>query len=62
MSNIVYLDSNGRTNKQLIPQVVGLIESIGNRWQSGHEDGEIFTFPTLNSITNTGAWLHSSMV
>lgn len=52
MSNIVYLTVTGEQQGS-ISAGCGTTESIGNRWQSGHED-EIFTFSLLNSITNTG--------
>lgn len=42
MSNIVYLTVTGEQQGS-ISAGCGTTESIGNRWQSGHED-EIFTF------------------
>ncbi|EGH5372981.1 type VI secretion system tube protein Hcp, partial [Escherichia coli] len=52
MSNIVYLTVTGEQQGS-ISAGCGTTESIGNRWQSGHEN-EIFTFSLANSITNTG--------
>ncbi|HIA8026702.1 TPA: type VI secretion system tube protein TssD, partial [Escherichia coli] len=52
MSNIVYLTVTGEQQGN-ISAGCGTTESIGNRWQSGHED-EIFTFSLANRITNTG--------
>lgn len=52
MSNIVYLTVTGEQQGSIFAGC-GTTESIGNRWQSGHEN-EILTFSLANRITNTG--------
>ena len=56
MSDIVYLMVSGQQQGD-ISDGCGIIASVGNRWQIGHED-EIFTFSLSNSITSTGRGSH----
>ncbi|WP_420262556.1 type VI secretion system tube protein TssD, partial [Citrobacter portucalensis] len=56
MSDIVYLIVSGQ-HQGAISDGCGTIASVGNRWQSGHED-EIFAFSLSNSITSTGRGSH----
>ncbi|HEI1622924.1 TPA: type VI secretion system tube protein Hcp, partial [Escherichia coli] len=48
MSNIVYLTVTGEQQGSIFAGC-GTTESIGNRWQSGHEN-EILTFSLANRI------------
>ena len=52
MSNLVYLKITGEIQGN-ISSGCGTPESIGNRWQLGHEN-EILVFSLDNTITNTG--------
>ncbi|AUT95113.1 type VI secretion system tube protein Hcp [Citrobacter europaeus] len=56
MSDIVYLMVSGQ-QQGAISDGCGTVASVGNRWQSGHED-EIFAFSLSNSITSTGRGSH----
>ena len=56
MSDIVYLIVSGQ-HQGAISDGCGTVASVGNRWQSGHED-EIFAFSLSNSITSTGRGSH----
>ena len=56
MSDIVYLTVSGE-QQGAISAGCGTIASVGNRWQTGHED-EIFVFSLSNSITSTGKGSH----
>ncbi|MGE2106404.1 type VI secretion system tube protein TssD [Citrobacter koseri] len=56
MGNIVYLTIAGEL-QGAISDGCGTIASVGNRWQTGHED-EIFAFSLSNSITSTGKGSH----
>lgn len=56
MGNIVYLTIAGEL-QGAISDGCGTIASVGNRWQTGHED-EIFVFSLSNSITSTGKGSH----
>lgn len=52
MSDLVYLKIIGEKQGD-ISSGCGTYESVGNRWQVGHED-EIFAFALTNAITSTG--------
>ncbi|WP_407202268.1 type VI secretion system tube protein TssD [Citrobacter koseri] len=56
MGNIVYLTIAGEL-QGAISDGCGSTASVGNRWQTGHED-EIFVFSLSNSITSTGKGSH----
>lgn len=56
MSDIVYLMVSAQ-QQGAISDGCGTVASVGNRWQSGHED-EIFAFSLSNSITSTGRGSH----
>lgn len=56
MSDIVYLMVSGQ-QQGAISDGCGTVASVGNRWQSGHED-EIFSFLLSNSITSTDRGSH----
>lgn len=56
MGDIVYLTIAGEL-QGAISDGCGTIASVGNRWQTGHED-EIFAFSLSNSITSTGKGSH----
>lgn len=53
MSDIIYLTLSGET-QGTISQDCGTNKSVGNRYQSGHED-EIFVFSLVQGVTSTGA-------
>lgn len=53
MSDIIYLTLNGAIQGN-ISQGCGTVNSVGNRYQSGHED-EIFVFSLGQGVTSTGA-------
>ncbi|HCB4954556.1 type VI secretion system tube protein TssD [Salmonella enterica] len=52
MSDLVYLKVIGEKQGD-ISSGCGTCESVGNRWQRGHED-EIFAFALSNTLTSTG--------
>lgn len=52
MSDIVYLRITGETQGN-ISSGCGTQASVGNRWQTGHED-EIYAFALVNTLTSTG--------
>lgn len=52
MSSIVYMTASGE-RQGIISTGCGTTASVGNRWQTGHED-EILVFSLANSITSTG--------
>ena len=52
MSDLVYLKIVGEKQDD-ISSGCGTYESVGNRWQVGHED-EIFAFALTNALTSTG--------
>lgn len=56
MSNIVYLKLIGEQQGD-ISRRCGTTDSVGNRWQRGHED-EIFVFSLAANMTNTGQGAH----
>lgn len=53
MSDIIYLTLSGAIQGK-ISQGCGAINSVGNRYQTGHED-EIFVFSLGQGVTSTGA-------
>ncbi|EBA7185966.1 type VI secretion system tube protein Hcp [Salmonella enterica] len=56
MSDLVYLRITGERQGN-ISSGCGTYESVGNRWQVGHED-EIFVFSLVDTLTSTGNGLN----
>ncbi|WP_288845630.1 type VI secretion system tube protein TssD [uncultured Citrobacter sp.] len=56
MGDLVYLKITGEKQGN-ISSGCGMYESVGNRWQVGHED-EIFVFSLANTLTSTGNGLN----
>ncbi|MDU2942244.1 MAG: type VI secretion system tube protein TssD, partial [Enterobacteriaceae bacterium] len=52
MSDVIYLRIIGEKQGDISSRC-GTYESVGNRWQVGHED-EIFSFALTNALTSTG--------